>query len=427
MNYDFKEGREFAVELDKADKMRKFRERFYLNEGEIYMDGNSLGLCSKDAEKAVLRVLEEWKQYGIGCWTKPDIQLFSYHDHLGELLAPLIGADKNEVTVHANTTINIHTCIGTFYKPTKQRYKILVDDLNFPTDRYAVDGQLKLKGLDPEECVKVVKSRDGKIIYEDDIIDAMTDDVCIVLLPAVLYRSGQLVDMEYITKEAHKRDIIVGWDLCHSIGAVRHDFKKIDPDFAVWCNYKYLNGGPGTNAGLFINKKHFEKESGLPGWHGNNKETQFQLKHTFEKANYAGGWQSGTQSVLSMSALEGSLKMYEEAGIDNLREKSLKLTAYLMYLIETNLVKYGFGIGNPREDSKRGGHVALEHDDAIRINEALKSEKVIPDFRYPNVIRLAPVPLYVSYEDVYELVERIIDIMENKKYEKFENKIGVTA
>ncbi len=427
MNYDFKEGREVALKLDKADKMRPFRERFYLNEGEIYMDGNSLGLCSKDAEKALLRVLEEWKKYGIGCWSEPDIQLFSYHDYLGKLLAPLIGADANEVTVHANTTINIHTSIGTFYKPTEERYKILVDNLNFPTDRYAIDGQIKLKGLDPEECVKVVKSRDGKMIYEEDVVEAMTDDVCIVLLPSVLYRSGQLVDMGYITKEAHKRGIIVGWDLCHSIGAVSHDFKKIDPDFAVWCNYKYLNGGPGTNAGLFINKKHFEKESGLPGWHGNKNETQFQLKHKLEKSNYAGGWQSGTQSVLSMSALEGSLKMYAEAGVDNLREKSLKITAYLMYLIDTKLEKYGFGIGNPREDNKRGGHVALEHDDAIRINEALKSEKVIPDFRYPNVIRLAPVPLYVSYEDVYELVERIIDIMENKKYEKFENKIGVTA
>ncbi|WP_432664327.1 kynureninase [Wukongibacter baidiensis] len=427
MNYDFKNGRESAQELDKADKMRMYRERFYLNEGEIYMDGNSLGLCSKDAEKTLLRVLDEWKKYGIGCWSEPDIKLFLYQDYLGELLAPLIGAEPKEVTVHTNTTMNIHTSIGTFYKPTKKRYKILVDDLNFPTDRHAIDGQIKLKGLDPEKCVKVVKSRDGKMIYEEDVVEAMTDDVCIVFLPSVLYRSGQLVDMEYITKEAHKRDIIVGWDLCHSIGAVPHDFKRIDPDFAVWCNYKYLNGGPGAVAGLFINKKHFDKEAGLPGWHANVKETQFELNHRLDKAKYAGGWQSGTQSILSMAPLEGSLKMYAEAGIDNLREKSLKITEYLMYLIEIKLVKYGFSIGNPREDSKRGGHVALEHDDAIRINEALKSEKVIPDFRYPNVIRLAPVPLYVSYGDVYELVERIVDIMENKKYDNFENKIGAIA
>lgn len=427
MNYQFEDGIKFAKGMDQEDPIKAFRERFYLNEGELYMDGNSLGLCSKDAEACLMRVLNEWKTMGINCWTKPEIQLFLYQDYLGELLAPLVGADGDEVTVHANTTINIHTAIGTFYEPTKEKYKILVDDINFPTDRHAVDGQLRLKGLDPEDCVKVVKSRDGKMIFEADFVEAMTDDVALMLLPSVLYRSGQLVNMKYLTDEAHKRGIIVGWDLCHSIGVVPHNFKEIDPDFAVWCNYKYLNGGPGASAGLFINKKHFDLPSGLPGWHGNVKETQFELNHKFEKASNAGGWQSGTQAIFCMAPLEGSLKMYQEAGIERLRAKSLMLTAYMRFLIDTKLSKYGFSIGSPVENEIRGGHVALEHDDALRINEALKAANIVPDFRFPNVIRLAPAPLYVSFEDVYEMVERIIDIMDNKKYEAYTNKVSTVA
>ncbi len=344
------------------------------------------------------------------------------------MLAPLIGADPDEVTVCTNTTINVHQGIATFYHPMGKKNKILMDDLNFPTDRYAVCSQIRLHGLDAKECLKTVKSCDGKYLNEDEIIEAMTDDVCVVMLPSVLYRSAQLLDMKRITKAAHDRGIYIGWDLCHSIGVLPHDFKDIDPDFAVWCNYKYLNGGPGAIAGFYINRRHFDMEPGLAGWHGNNKDTQFELRQEFEHAAYAGGWQTGSQPVLSMAPIEGSLRMFAEAGIDNIREKSLNQTAYLMYLIEEKLFKYGFRIGNPPADSvMRGGHVALEHDDAIRINAALKSEGVIPDFRYPDVIRLAPVPLYTSYKEIYDMVERITDIMENKKYEKFENKVGTVA
>ncbi len=427
MKHVFDDGREAARTMDAEDSLRSFRDRFYLREGEIYMDGNSLGLCSKDAEANLLAVLEEWKTLGINIWSRPPVQKFLYQDHLGALTAPLIKADADEVTIHSNTTINIHTAIGTFYEPKADRYQILVDDLNFPTDRHAVDGQLRLKGIDPEKGIALVRSRDGKTLATEDIIAAMTPEVALILLPSVLYRSGQLLDMKTITHEARKRDIIIGWDLSHSIGAVPHDFKAIDPDFAVWCSYKYLNGGPGASAGLYINRRHFEKPAGLPGWHGNVKETQFQLNHRLDKAAYAGGWQSGTQHVLSMAPLEGSLKMYEEAGMDRLREKSLKLTAYLRFLIESRLEAYGFSVGTPYEDENRGGHIALEHEDALRINEALKDAGVVPDFRFPNVIRLAPVPLYVGFEDVYELVQRIEIIMDQKKYENYDNKVGPVA
>lgn len=417
-------GREQALKLDAEDKLAHFQQRFYKLKDTIYMDGNSLGLLSRDAEESLQAAIDAWKNDAIDIWGKDGY--LTYQDRLGALCAPLINAEPEEVTIGGSTTFNIHTAAATFYQPTPERNKILVDDLNFPTDRYALYSQIRIHGYDPEECLKTVTSRDGIYIYEDDIIDAMTDDVCIVLLPSALYRSAQLIDMQRIADAARERGIICGFDLCHSIGAVPHDFAKIQPDFAVWCTYKYLNAGPGAVAGLYINRRHFGK-SGLAGWWGNNKETQFDLRLDFEAAENAGGWQTGTASILSMAPLEGSLKMYAEAGVADLRAKSLQLTEYLMELIDDRLTQYGFSVGNPREAERRTGHVALVHPDAIRINAAMKASGILPDFRYPDVIRLAPVPLYTSFTEVYDMVEKIVEIMETKRYEQFENRRGTVA
>lgn len=421
-NKDFELGLDYAKKLDQHDPLRSFRDRFYqLEDGKIYMDGNSLGLASKDAEKALLNMFNIWKTQGILLWNVEDSRYFHYAKVLGGRIAKLLNADANEVTVTGNTTINVHQMIGTFWKPTKERYKILVDDLNFPTDRYAVDSQVQLKGLKVEDVVKVVKSKDGIMLDEDAIIEAMTDDVAVILLPSVLYRSSQLLDMERVTKEAHKRGIYIGWDLCHSVGSVPHDFKKIDPDFAIWCNYKYLSAGPGAIAGIYVNKKHFGKPVGMAGWFGNRDETQFQLLHKYEQAPDASAWQTGSPSLLAMAPLEGVLNIYDDAGLDNIRAKSLNLTAYLMYLIDNVLTQYGYSTQNPRDDSKRGGHVSLVHDEAYRICSALKAHNVVPDYREPNVIRLAPIALYNSYEDAYKLVEALEVIGKNKEWEKYSN------
>lgn len=419
MTYTFEQGIDFARGLDAADPLRGLRDRFYVREGQIYMDGNSLGLCSRDAEAAILDILDVWKTEGINIWSARDSKLFLYPSYIGGRMAKLINAEPNEVTVTNSTTINIHQGIATFYNPTRERYKILVDDLNFPTDRYAVDSQVRLKGYTPEEAVKVVRSADGRTISEEAVIAAMTDDVALILLPALLYRSAQLLDMRRVTDEARKRGIIIGWDLCHSIGAVPHDFQAISPDFAVWCTYKYLSAGPGSIAGLYINKRHFGRTPGLAGWHGNVKETQFQLRHSHEASRDADGWLTGTAPLLSMAALDGVLDIYEEAGMDRVREKSLRLTAYMMYLIDTRLKQYGCEVGTPREDGARGGHVALEHEEAYRICKALKDRNVIPDFREPNVVRLAPTALYTSYEDVYMLVDIIAEILTSEAYKQY--------
>lgn len=414
---------DFAKNLDQQDELKHFKARFHTTPGVIYMDGNSLGLASIDAEKALLNMLEIWKREGIILWNIEDSRYFHYANILGSKIAKLlINADPEEVVVTGNTTINVHQLIATFWKPTKERYKILVDDLNFPTDRYAVDSQVELKGMKVEDVVKVVPSKDGKTIDEDAVIEAMTDDVAVVLLPAVLYRSCQLLDMERLTKEAHKRGILIGWDLCHSIGSVPHDFKKIDCDFAMWCNYKYLSAGPGATAGLYVNKRHFGKSVGLAGWFGNKNETQFKLAQKFEQAPDATAFQTGTPSHFSMAPLEGVLNIYEEAGMDRIRKKSLHITAYLMYLIDTKLTQYGYSVGSPRDDQKRGGHVALEHEEAYRICSVLKEYKVVPDFREPNIIRLAPIALYNTYEEVYNLVSILEEIAKDKKYERISEK-----
>lgn len=427
MKVQYALGEDFALRMDREDALAAFRERFYLMKDRIYMDGNSLGLMSRDAEKSLDRVIDEWKTLGIDGWTKAEVPWFYFSKELARLMAPLVGAEEDELTIHSSTTVNIHTTIATFYKPNSGKNKILMDSLTFPSDRYAIESQLKLKGLDPKEYLIVIDSENERTYEEKDIVDRMTDDVALVFLPSVLYRSGQLLDMEYLTREAHKRGILIGFDCCHSAGAVPHELSRWGVDFAVWCNYKYLNVGPGGVATIYINKKHFDLDPGLAGWHGYVQEKQFDLLNEFESAGNAGGWQIGTAHMLSMAPLEGSLKMYREAGIHSLREKSLNLTGYMMYLIDEELSRFGFTVGNPREEKRRGGHVALEHEDAVRINAALKDMGVIPDFRRPNVIRLAPVPLYISYHDVWKVVQIIKKIMEEKIYEKYENKRGLIA
>lgn len=422
MQEKFRLGIDYAREMDAKDKLKNYKERFYLEEGELYMDGNSLGACSKDAEEALLNMLEVWKNNKILMWNIKEGKYFKYPQFIGGLFSEMLNADKNELTCTNSVTINIHQALATFYKPTGQRYKILVDELNFPTDIHAAVSQVKLKGLEPEDAIKVVRSRDGRIIEEDDIINGLTEDVAVALLPSLLYRSAQLVDMERVTKAAHEKGIIIGWDLSHSIGSVPHDFKKIDPDFAVFCTYKHISAGPGSNAILYINRKHFGTEPGFAGWHGNKKETQFQLLHKHDPEVDADAWLTGTPNMLSMAPIEGIVKVFNDAGIENIRKKSLLLTDYFIFLIEEKLAKYGFSNGTPLEHSRRGGHVALEHEEAYRICLALKERNVIPDFREPNVIRIAPVALYVSFEDVYRLVDILEKIGDTRSYEGFSHR-----
>lgn len=406
---------------------KQVKSEFYINEGVVYLDGNSLGLCSKPAEAKTLEVMEVWKQSGIDIWQVQDGKYFLYPSFLAKKLAPLIGADPTEVTIANSTTVNIHQAIATFYQPTHDRYKILVDELNFPSDIHAVKSQLRLQGYFPDEALKVVKSRDGKTLATEDILEAMTEDVALVLLPAVLYRSAQLLDLDTISAAGRERGIIVGWDLCHSIGAIDHNFSRTQPDFAIWCNYKYLSAGPGAIGGMYVNSRHLDKEVGLAGWQGGRKATMFQMDHTHDPSPDADRFLIGTPSILAMAGLEGVLELYERVGMERVRARSLELTRYLMDQVDQHLSEFGFQFGNPMDDAKRGGHVALEHDKAYQICQALKAAKVIPDFREPNVIRLAPVALYVDEADIDEFVKRLESIMKDQTYLDFAQEKGLVV
>ena len=418
---------DYATKLDVQDELRMYRQEFYIQPDTIYMDGNSLGLLSKRAETSVLTLLDSWKQYGIDGWTKGEHPWFYLPEKLSEMCAPLVGASKDEVIITGSTTANLHQLVASFYRPKGIRTKIVADDLNFPSDLYAISSQLSLHGFEPEEHMKLVKSRDGHTLQEEDIINAMTDDVALIVLPSVLYRSGQILDIQMLTKAAHKRNIVIGFDLCHSIGSVPHELHKWGVDFAFWCNYKHVNGGPGATGGLYVNSKHFGMKPGLAGWFGSAKEKQFDMSTQMIPGADAGAYQIGTPHILSSAPLLGSLEMLKEVGIDAIREKSLKLTDYMMMLIELELDEYNFVIANPRESVKRGGHIFLVHDEAARICKALKEHQVIPDFRSPNGIRLAPVALYNSFEDVWRTVQILKNIMEEELYKKYENKRDVVA
>lgn len=415
----------YAKELDRKDPLSSYRNEFFLSQ-EIYLDGNSLGLLSKRAESSLLKVLQSWKTYGINGWTNGDEPWFYMAQDLGKKLAPLLGAQSDQIIVTGSTTTNIHQLIATFYQPTRHTFKILADDVTFPSDIYAIKSQLNLRGMDPAEALISVKSQNG-LLFEDQIIDHMNNDVALILLPSVLYRSGQILDMEKLTSEANKRNIIIGFDLCHSIGAIPHELDKWNVDFAVWCNYKYLNGGPGAVGGLYVNKKHFGQEPGLAGWFSSRKDVQFNMEHKLIADVDAGAYEIGTPHVLSMAPLIGSLAMFNDAGINNIRKKSLLLTDYMIELIHHTLNAYNFIIRSPLDHVKRGGHVLLEHEFAASICKALTNRGVIPDFRAPNFIRLGPVALYNTFYDVWKSINILKQIMETKAYKKFDNERNIIA
>jgi kynureninase len=426
---DHERGIEYARKRDGVDPLADFRARFEIAD-EHYLNGNSLGPISDAAERTLQKAITEWRELGVRGWTEADPPWFWYGERLGDELAPFLGADEKEVVVGNSTTVNIHTVIGTFLDtldPSGPR-GVLVNELDFPTDHYAIRSQLHGRGLAPEKHLHLVESRDGRTIETNDVIAAISEhEIAIVFLPSVLYRSGQLLDIERITEAAHDWEILVGFDLAHSVGVVPHDLSTHGVDFAVWCGYKYLNGGPGSLAGLYVNERHFRTEPALAGWWGHEKETQFEMHLEFTPAADAGAWQIGTVPVFSAAPLFGAVEIAHEAGIDAIREKSLSLTSYLIYLVEERLAEYGCTVGTPRESQERGGHVAIEHPEAKRINLALEEQGIIADYRPPNVIRVCPAPLYTTYRDVHAVSSALREIIAEKRYERFEPENAVVT
>ena len=402
-----------AIARDAADPLAHFRGHFFVPPGVTYLDGNSLGLLCREAEEETLRALQQWKELAIDGWLAADPPWFTLGEELGALTAPLLGAEPESVVVTGSTTVNQHALLATFYRPYGSCRKIVATELDFPSDIYAIQSQLALHGGDLADDLVRVPSRDGRTIDEDDIIAALTEEVALAILPSVLYRSGQLLDMERLAAAARERGILLGFDCAHSAGAVPHQFDAWGVDFAFWCSYKYLNAGPGATGGLYVNRRHWRNGPGLAGWWGSHKERQFDMRHQFEGAESAGAWQISTPPLLATAPLRGALRLFHEAGLDALRANSLAQTGYLArLLIESGLTEppYGFTIGNPADPEQRGGHLAVEHTEAARISRALRARGIVPDYRAPNVIRLAPVPLYTTYHELWQSAQALREI-----------------
>lgn len=404
----------FANELDLQDPLRLYKQQFYIpivnGKESIYFNGNSLGLQPKAAQVKVLNILQDWANYGVEGHFHGKNPWISYHDKLPPKLSKITGALPEEIVIMNFLTVNLHLLFSTFYRPTKDRFKIICESKAFPSDQFAFESQASMHGLKPEDVIIEIPPRKNEHhIRQEDILKTINkhgDSVSIVLFSGVNYYTGQRFDMEAITNAAHHVGAYCGFDLAHAVGNVHLELHKWNVDFAVWCNYKYLNAGPGAIGGAFIHKNYSTNISlpRLAGWWGHDKTTRFQMEKGFKPIASAEGWQLSTPPGILMSILLSSLDIYEEAGLENIFKKSIMLSDFLFHILDEISV-----VGNekvieiitPRKE--KGCQVSmLMLKEGKKIFNALKLNGVIADWREPNVIRIAPVPLYNSFEDVYK-------------------------
>jgi kynureninase len=409
----------FAKALDAADPIAHMREHFSIpkqasGENEYYFTGNSLGLQPKLAREAVIELLDAWQQRGVKGHFEGDYPWMPYHEFLTEQAAEIVGALPKEVVMMNSLTANLHFMMASFYQPTQQRSKILIEDHAFPSDHYAVESQLKHHNKNVDDNLLLWTPRAGEELlnYDDlwQIIEQHGDEIALILLPGVQYYTGQVLDMKRITEVAQAKGIKVGFDLAHAAGNIELSLHDWQVDFACWCSYKYLNSGAGSVAGCFVHQKHVENTelNRLAGWWGHDKSSRFKMENTFKPIPSAEGWQLSNPPVLSLAAVRGSFDTIKLAGgMKPLREKSLKLSQYLIDLIAAELGSK-IRIITPLENAQRGCQLSLMVNvtglDGKAMYNALEENGVTTDWREPNVIRVAPVPLYNSFQDVYHFV-----------------------
>lgn len=412
----------FAVEMDARDPLAAYRDRFHIPTSPngtpcVYLCGNSLGLQPKMVRQYLEQELKDWELLGVEGHFRACNPWMPYHKLLTEKTARLVGAKPIEVVTMNSLTVNLHLLMVSFYRPTRQRHKILIEGGAFPSDQYAVKSQLQFHGYDPASSLLEIKPRDGEsCLREEDIqscIEREGDSIALILLSGVNYATGQAFDLPAITQAGHARGCIVGFDLAHVAGNLLLQLHKWDVDFAVWCGYKYMNGGPGCVAGAFVHEKH-AGNSALPrfaGWWGHYESTRFLISPEFRVTPGAEGWQLSNAPVLSMACLRASLDIFEEAGMERLWAKSKSLTGYLEFLLERHSCS-GFSIITPRDPTHRGAQLSLRLSrNGRKICEQLATQGVICDWREPDILRVAPAPLYNSYRDVYRFVEHFIRLL----------------
>lgn len=404
--------------LDRSDPLASYAAFFHRQPGIIYLDGNSLGLLSQQAEAALLNSISDWKYRGIEGWTEGPHPWFSMSREVASLLAPLLGVASCSLAMGESVTANLHQLISSFYKPSASRDAILIDGLAFPTDHYVVQSQLQLHQQNLNTAQFVFPSDDGLTLDEDKLCHVLASNphISMALLPSVLYRSGQLLDMKRITAVARANQILVLWDCSHSAGVVPHHFEADGIQLAVGCTYKYLNGGPGAVAFLYVHSELLDTQPALAGWFGSDPARQFAMEPRFSPATDAGRFLMGTPHVLSLAPLLGSLPMIQQAGMQRIRQKSLALTQFLRNEIEQRLTSLGVTCVTPAKDAARGGHLTLRHPEAAALSIALRQRGVIPDHRPPDLLRLAPAPLYTSFAECSQAVTILEELLRTGAY-----------
>ncbi len=426
-NGSFKPGRDFAVALDRDDPLGRFRDEFHIpkrenGEEEIYFAGNSLGLLPKRTPKYVDEELEKWKRLAVKAHFSGENPWMPYHELLAEPMARLVGASASastsEVVMMNSLTVNLHLMMASFYRPTRERHRILLEEHAFPSDDYALESQARVHGFDPAEALVRLKPevdlQKGKRSIDTadvaEVLEREGESIALVLLPGVQYYTGEAFDIEPITRLAHAKGCVVGFDLAHAAGNVVLRMHEWNVDFAVWCTYKYLNSGPGSVGGCFIHERHGMRQDlpRLAGWWGHDKESRFRMEPGFRPIPGAEGWQLSNPPILSLAAIRASLDVFMEAGgMEPLREKSLRLTAYLEWLLAREIGD-SVEILTPQDPRRRGCQLSLRvkaSRSGKTVLERLEASGVTCDWREPDVIRVAPVPLYNRYVVVYRFVE----------------------
>jgi len=419
----FQTSEEFAVATDDRDPLAHFRERFCLpktksGEGCIYLCGHSLGLQPNTACAYLEQEMQDWAKLGVEGHFHGKNPWMPYHRLLTQQTAALVGALPSEVVVMNSLTVNLHLMMVSFYRPTKERHKILVERGAFPSDQYAVQSQIHFHGFDPGSSLLELTPRDGEsCIREEDIeslIDREGDSIALIMLGGVNYATGQAFDMAGITRAGQRKRCVVGFDLAHAAGNIPLRLHDWGPDFAVWCNYKYLNGGPGCVAGCFVHERHARAWE-LPrfvGWWGHDEKIRFQMGPDFQPMEGAEGWQVSNPPILALAPLRASMEVFSEAGLDRLRAKSVSLTGYMEFLLGQH-ASPKFSIITPREPERRGAQLSIRVPGKGReLCDRLAAAGVAGDWREPDTFRVAAVPLYNSYQDVYRFVQRFCAALE---------------
>ena len=410
---DFKWSKEFAQNLDNQDELSAYRNEFLFpqHNGEncVYFTGNSLGLQPKGAQAALQQELDDWAKYGVEGHFEAKNPWFAYHEMFAEPLSEIVGALPTEVVAMNGLTTNLHLMMVSFYQPTTERFKIICEGKAFPSDQYALETQVRHHGLNPDEVLVELEPREGgHTIRTEDVlktIEEVGSELALVMIGGVNYYTGQVFEMQKITEAAQKQGAFVGWDLAHGAGNIPVQLHDWNVDFAAWCTYKYLNSGPGGVSGIFIHERHATNKDlvRFGGWWGQDKETRFLMEKGFDPIPTAEGWQHSNAPIMLMAPLNASLDLFEEAGMEAIGKKRDDMTAYLEFIInDIKSEKVEFELITPTDKTKRGAQLSIAaKGQGKKLFDTLTERNVIADWREPNVIRIAPAPLYNSYEDCW--------------------------